>query len=85
MEIYEGLNTGESVYPSDAYRILMICLCLSGSIPLIICLMRRIRRTPINKHILPVYSFDTTHIINNPNVKLRVNVETPRPKLNILE
>jgi hypothetical protein len=84
MEVYEGLYMDATpFYSQDTYGILMICLMLSSTIPLIICLFKRVNRR-VNKPILPIHSNDTIHIIQNPNVKLRTNVlETPRPYLNL--
>lgn len=85
MEMYEGLNSDYplALYPTDAYGVLMICLVISGSIPIILCLAKRIHKQHYDKPVLPIYSTDT-NIINNPNVKFRVNVaDTQRPYLDL--
>lgn len=84
MEVFEGLQTDHASYnPHDSLGILMVCLLVGGSIPLIICLLKRVNR-PLNKPMLPVYSNDAPYVSVNPNLKLRVNVlDTPRPYLNI--
>jgi hypothetical protein len=69
MEVFEGLHTNNASYnPHDSLGVLMVCLLVGGSIPLIICLVKRVNR-PINKPILPVYLNDTPFVSMNPNLR----------------
>lgn len=85
MDLYDGLNTSDSTLFPTIEGIVFICLLISGTVPLILCLFKKANRKN-ETHLLPIYDTETNKNItsNYSNIKLRVNVmETPRPFLNI--
>jgi hypothetical protein len=85
MEIYEGLDSADSAILPATEGIVYVCLLLTGSISLILCLLKRDNKKHA-KPLLPVYEAETnTNMISNrTNAVLRMNVpDTPRPYLNL--